>query len=289
MPAWSRLRAVRAALFAAVCVTLAVSGHVFMSDSPVPWWAPAAATPVLTALAWAAAGRERGLPAIGVALVGAQSVLHGLFGWAQQAAAAGSGAATTGSAAHAGSTARQIEAAWLRVLLCNEDVPAPAGATRSAARLLDQMGLDPALAAVPPGQGPLGGSGFGTGSGAGTGTGLGTGSGAAHDISTAAAAHGSHAASVLPTHGGAGMLLAHLAAGIGSALWLWRGDRALFDLFHLLASRTRCLGALIRAWLRWGEPAFPQVPCVRPRTARAPARPLFRPLSRRGPPLTVFA
>ncbi|WTW93047.1 hypothetical protein OG216_06500 [Streptomycetaceae bacterium NBC_01309] len=281
MPAWSRLRAVRAALFAAVCVTLAVSGHVFMSDSPVPWWAPAAALPVLTALTWLAAGRERGLPAIGVALVGAQTVLHSLFGWAQQTTT-GSGSAT-GSAAAAGSAAQQTEAAWLRFLLCNEDAPAPAGTTRSAARLLDQMGLDPALAALPPGQGPFGGSGFGTAGG------FGPGSGAAHDMGAAAAAHGSHAASILPTHGGVGMLLAHLAAGLGSALWLWRGDKALFDLLRLLASRTRCLGALLRAWLRWGEPAFPQVPFVRPRPAFATARRHLRPLSRRGPPLTVFA
>lgn len=260
MPAWSRLRAVRAALFAAVCVTLAVSGHVFMSDGLVPWWAPAAALPVLTVLAWAAAGRERGLPAISLALVGAQTVLHSLFGWAQQAAA-GSGTSMA--------TGPQTEAAWLRLLLCNENAPAPAGTTRSAAQILDQMGLDPALASMPPGSGHLHGS--------------------AHDMGAMAATHGSHAVSILPTHGGTGMLLAHLAAGLGSALWLWRGDRALFGLLRLVTSRARCFGALIRAWLRWGEPAFPQVPFVRPRSSCATSRWDCRPLSRRGPPLTVFA
>ncbi|WP_436770815.1 hypothetical protein [Yinghuangia sp. YIM S09857] len=203
MPAWSRLRAVRAALFAAVCVTLAVSGHVFMSDGPVPWWAPAAALPVLSTIAWAAAGRERGLPSISGAVVGAQTVLHSLFGWAQQIS-------DSAATAH-------------------------------------------------------------------------------HMASTGADHSGHHASSILPTHGGAGMLLAHIAAGLGSALWLWRGDKALFDLLRLLASRARCLKALLCAWLRWGEPVFPQVPFVRPRAACARSRWECRPLSRRGPPLTVLA
>ncbi|HSA53514.1 MAG TPA: hypothetical protein VLH10_25810, partial [Yinghuangia sp.] len=64
MPAGRPLRLLRATLFAAVCVLLALVGHAFMSDTPVPEWAAFAAFAALTAVAWAAAARERGLVAI---------------------------------------------------------------------------------------------------------------------------------------------------------------------------------------------------------------------------------
>lgn len=73
------MRALRAALFAAVCVTLAAVGHSFTSGHDLP---PAA---VLGALALTAAGgwlagtrRRRALP-IGAALLGVQGALHLLF------------------------------------------------------------------------------------------------------------------------------------------------------------------------------------------------------------------
>ncbi|MER8046895.1 hypothetical protein [Streptomyces sp. NPDC094032] len=86
-------RAVRAALFAAVCVLLAATGHVLMSGRPVGGWALGAAFAATAGAAWAVAARERGLCAVTAAAVGVQTVLHSVFSWAQSGGgAAGSGA-----------------------------------------------------------------------------------------------------------------------------------------------------------------------------------------------------
>ncbi|MEU0970675.1 hypothetical protein ABZ357_36640 [Streptomyces sp. NPDC005917] len=76
-------RTVRAAVFAAVCVLLAALGHVMMSSGPVPGWALAAGLLATGALGWALAGRERGLPLVVSAAVGAQTALHSGFSAAQ--------------------------------------------------------------------------------------------------------------------------------------------------------------------------------------------------------------
>ncbi|MGW7426690.1 hypothetical protein ACWGJB_43045 [Streptomyces sp. NPDC054813] len=76
-------RTVRAAVFAAVCVLLAALGHVMMSGSRVPGWALAAGLVVTGVLGWALAGRERGLPLVVSAAVGAQTALHGGYSAAQ--------------------------------------------------------------------------------------------------------------------------------------------------------------------------------------------------------------
>ena len=60
MTAGRGVRAVRAAVFAAVCVLLAALGHVLMSRTAVPWWALAAGAAVTGAAAWCLAERERG-------------------------------------------------------------------------------------------------------------------------------------------------------------------------------------------------------------------------------------
>ncbi|MGW1519608.1 hypothetical protein [Streptomyces sp. NPDC002287] len=60
-------RAVRAALFAAVCVLLAATGHLLMSGRPVPWWALAGAFAATAAGSWALAAGERGRRAVTVA------------------------------------------------------------------------------------------------------------------------------------------------------------------------------------------------------------------------------
>ncbi|MFF6785082.1 hypothetical protein [Streptomyces sp. NPDC012510] len=69
-------RAVRAAMFAAVCVLLAALGHVMMSGSQVPWWAMATGAVATGAVGWCLAGRERGLPLITSVVVAAQTALH---------------------------------------------------------------------------------------------------------------------------------------------------------------------------------------------------------------------
>jgi hypothetical protein len=85
MTAGRGVRAVRAAVFAAVCVLLATIGHVLMSNSGLPWWAPLAGVTVTGAAAWCLAGREYGLfPVVAFALV-AQSALHTAFSLSQTA------------------------------------------------------------------------------------------------------------------------------------------------------------------------------------------------------------
>ncbi|MFF4422326.1 hypothetical protein ACFY04_16345 [Streptomyces sp. NPDC001549] len=88
-------RALRAAMFAALCVLLAATGHLLMSGAAVPWWALSVAFPGTAATAWALAGRERGLLAVTTAAVAVQAVLHAGFSLSQSlvgpAAATGSG------------------------------------------------------------------------------------------------------------------------------------------------------------------------------------------------------
>ncbi|WP_416955787.1 hypothetical protein [Streptomyces sp. Agncl-13] len=83
-PGWCS-RAIRAAVFAAVCVLLAALGHVMMSGNHVPGWALAAGFVSTGATGWCLAGRERGLPLIVTVVVAAQTVLHSAFSLAQSA------------------------------------------------------------------------------------------------------------------------------------------------------------------------------------------------------------
>ncbi|MFD6419982.1 hypothetical protein [Streptomyces sp. NPDC060194] len=82
----SPLRALRAALFAAVCVALAGTGHSYISGHDIPLHGLAAAFGLAAAGAWCAGGRERGVPAIGAGMLAVQAGLHLLFGGAQQQA-----------------------------------------------------------------------------------------------------------------------------------------------------------------------------------------------------------
>ncbi|MEV6397672.1 hypothetical protein AB0M39_23360 [Streptomyces sp. NPDC051907] len=100
-------RAVRAAVFAAVCVLLGSLGHVLMSGAPVPWWVVAPACAATGAVAWMLAGRERGLLPVTAVAVITQGALHSAFSLAQDLAPAASAApsATGGHAHHAGTSA----------------------------------------------------------------------------------------------------------------------------------------------------------------------------------------
>ncbi|WFB06496.1 hypothetical protein LRS74_05140 [Streptomyces sp. LX-29] len=80
------LRALRAAVFAAVCVLLAALGHAVMSGSDIPLWAVAGSLLATGVAAWGIAGRERGPLVITAATVGAQLALHNLFTYAQNTA-----------------------------------------------------------------------------------------------------------------------------------------------------------------------------------------------------------
>ncbi|GAA3932170.1 hypothetical protein GCM10022244_46090 [Streptomyces gulbargensis] len=75
----SPLRALRAALFAVVCVALSAVGHSSMSAHPLPPLALLAALAVTAGAAWAGAGRRRGPAAIAGALLVLQGALHLTF------------------------------------------------------------------------------------------------------------------------------------------------------------------------------------------------------------------
>ncbi|MFJ9823047.1 hypothetical protein ACIRSU_01575 [Streptomyces sp. NPDC101160] len=77
-------RGVRAAMFAAVCVLLAATGHLLMSGQDLPAPALGLAFMGTLAVAWVLAGRERGLLAVTTATVAVQSALHAVFSWYQQ-------------------------------------------------------------------------------------------------------------------------------------------------------------------------------------------------------------
>ncbi|WP_416966898.1 hypothetical protein [Streptomyces sp. 4F14] len=85
-------RAVRAGVFAAVCVLLAALGHAAMSG-PVPWSALAAGAVGTGVVGWLLAGRERGRPLIVAVVTGAQAVLHETFALAQTSASTAAPAA----------------------------------------------------------------------------------------------------------------------------------------------------------------------------------------------------
>ncbi|WP_369390794.1 hypothetical protein AB5J72_26400 [Streptomyces sp. CG1] len=87
-------RAIRAAVFAAMCVLLAALGHVLMSGADVPAWALAAGGAATGAVGWCLAGRERGLPLIVTVVVAAQTVLHEAFSYAQSTSGTSGGSAS---------------------------------------------------------------------------------------------------------------------------------------------------------------------------------------------------
>ncbi|MER6914210.1 hypothetical protein ABT354_21265 [Streptomyces sp. NPDC000594] len=72
----SPLRALRAALFAAICISLAALGHSYTSGHDLPGSALLPAFPVTWALAWVAARRRRGTVTLGLGLLAAQGGLH---------------------------------------------------------------------------------------------------------------------------------------------------------------------------------------------------------------------
>ncbi|MFE9110521.1 hypothetical protein ACFYN9_12935 [Streptomyces collinus] len=76
-------RAIRAAVFAAVCVLLAALGHGMVSGCAVPWWAMAAAVVGVGGAAWGLAARERGLLLVVCVATAAQTALHTSYSLAQ--------------------------------------------------------------------------------------------------------------------------------------------------------------------------------------------------------------
>ncbi|MDT0438168.1 MULTISPECIES: hypothetical protein [Streptomyces] len=94
-------RAVRAGVFAAVCVLLAALAHATMSGDPVPWWAMGTGAAVTGAAGWVLAGRERGRGPIVVVVTAVQALLHEGFSLAQQAASTAAQAGAHAMSGHA--------------------------------------------------------------------------------------------------------------------------------------------------------------------------------------------
>ncbi|MEU8708368.1 hypothetical protein [Streptomyces sp. NPDC048565] len=87
-------RAVRAAMFAVVSVTLAATGHVLMSEAPLPFWVPVTGFLALAVPGWWFAARERGPWLVTGLAVVIQGVLHNAFSAAQSALGTVPGTAT---------------------------------------------------------------------------------------------------------------------------------------------------------------------------------------------------
>ncbi|ELP66749.1 hypothetical protein ACKI1I_26195 [Streptomyces turgidiscabies] len=87
-------RALRATVFAAVCVLLAALGHVLMSGSSVDRWTLAAGAVVTGGAGWCLTGRERGLPLVVAVVVLAQGALHSVFTITQGLVPGAAGTAT---------------------------------------------------------------------------------------------------------------------------------------------------------------------------------------------------
>ncbi|MCX4777945.1 hypothetical protein [Streptomyces sp. NBC_01264] len=83
------MRALRAALFAAVAVALGATGHSYMSGTDLPALGLLSAFGVTGGLAWLSAARRRGPLSITAALLAVQAVLHLVFSASAPAPAGG--------------------------------------------------------------------------------------------------------------------------------------------------------------------------------------------------------
>ncbi|MBM4795698.1 hypothetical protein HXP44_27480 [Streptomyces sioyaensis] len=262
-------RAVRAAAFAAVCVTTTALGHALMAAEPLPWWAVLAAFAATGPAGWWLTGRERGGLTITGATVLAQLGLHTLFDLSPSCA---------GAVKAAGDMPERQWAAGLfhHATAPGPPVPAPA----SALRLLPHTDLGP-TATRPPLPTPMDAM-RGMADMAKTTTMPGTG----HPSATAGAmAHPGHLDLTPSAHGSLGMLLAHTLAAVLCGLWLWRGEAAAFQLARSFAA---ALFAPLLLVLRTLDPTGLRLPARRVRADTPAVRPrgalLHHVVSRRGPP-----
>ncbi|MFD7507546.1 hypothetical protein [Streptomyces sp. NPDC059850] len=91
-----RLRALRAALFTALCVTLSSASHVLLSRVPLPLSTVAVVAVAVFALAYALAGRERGFWGIAALLVPLELAADTIFTTGQDACYGQSGGPVAG-------------------------------------------------------------------------------------------------------------------------------------------------------------------------------------------------
>lgn len=193
-------RAVRAAMFAVVSVTLAATGHVLMSEAPIPFWVLATGFLALAVPGWWFAARERGPWVVTGLAVATQGVLHNAFAAAQSALGAAGGAAA--EAATGAGTATAGAVSGMDHMAGMHHSPA-----NGAMAGMDHMAHDMA--------------GMGHTSAIG-------------DMSLGPMAHASHDMAGMSS---TGMLAAHVVAALVCGVWLARGERAAFQVLRAVAGR----------------------------------------------------
>ncbi|MFE9928864.1 hypothetical protein [Streptomyces sp. NPDC005533] len=253
-------RVVRAAMFAALCVLLAATGHLLMSGTAVPWWALSAAFAGTAGAAWAFAGRERGLLAVTAAAVTVQAGLHAGFSLAQSLVHP---SLPTGA-----SFARQ----WAQYL--TGVGAASAVSPGEASRVVDEAGVSGLVFRPPPGTGLSDATAHGHH--------------AAHEMAGAVSAGtampgaGHDMGGMSPT----AMLTAHLVAAVLCGLWLAHGERAAFRILRAVAGWLR---TPLRLLLRPTATAHPPRVLVRRARRRHALRRLLlvHAITSRGPPQGV--
>ncbi|MCQ8773797.1 hypothetical protein [Streptomyces telluris] len=93
----ARLRALRAALFTALCVTLSAGSHVLLSGTGLPLATVAVTAAAVFALAYALAGRERGFTRIAALFVPLELASDALFSAGQESCYGAGGHAVPGA------------------------------------------------------------------------------------------------------------------------------------------------------------------------------------------------
>lgn len=198
-------RAARAAMFAAVSVTLAAAGHVLMSGAPLPFWVVAAGFLAVAVPGWWAATRERGIWLVTGLAVTTQAVLHSAFATAQ-------GLVATDSAAAPARTAPLVDN------LCStgplHDMGHHAGHLGYMGQAGDVDTMEPMSH-----MSHMGSMGH-TGS-------MG---------SMGSMGHMGHMGHGMAGMSSTGMLAAHLLAALVCGVWLARGERAAFQILRSVAA-----------------------------------------------------
>ncbi|MET8556549.1 hypothetical protein ABZV64_16530 [Streptomyces sp. NPDC004959] len=253
-------RVLRAAMFAAVSVTLAATGHVLMSATPLPVWVLAVAFLSLALPGWWFAARERGPWLVTALAVATQGVLHSAFTAAQSALGPVSG---TGMPTAARTTSPYDN-------LCSVDDSGLAGGTPGAdpaagthhsamAGMSDMAGMDHSA--------------------------MGHMASMDHSGSLVSMAHMGHDMGGMSS---TGMLAAHVLAALICGIWLAHGERAVFQVLRAVAG-----------WLRAPLRPLLTAPLPAPRRRLRPRKGLSdrlpqglrcaRALERRGPPGVLAA
>ncbi|MFC5724328.1 PE-PGRS family protein [Streptomyces gamaensis] len=248
-------RALRAAVFAVVCVLLAALGHAVMSATTVPWWAVAVALTVTGSGAWAAAGRERGPLLITLATVGAQTGLHFFFAFAQDVAQNAAANAARLVAGAGGGSGMPAHDATGMAGMPGMSAGAMSGHAGHAAGSLATGGMPDAAASLDAASGHA--------------------AHAMHSMGSMAMHHG---------HGALGMWSAHVLVAAVCGIWLSGGEQAAFRLARTLRTRLfRPLLVLFRDVPPRARP--PRLRADRSRAAQRLRQLLYaHVLARRGPP-----